>query len=165
MTKGLLMPRHQMAAAAAIQKSTTYRINSDDWATKADVKAQLEQLQEYIDDRRVAEPDYTLPQAIGWKVMVLMVTIPEKSAGGVIVVDDAREQRSLASPQGVVLGVGPQAFKDPSRFDAPWVSVGDRITLVKYDASMFQLGNGQRLGFLNDTQPISRIDSGWRTPQ
>lgn len=158
------MPKHQIAAATAVGKSSVHRMDSDDWATKTDVQAQLDQLNEYLQERRGTEGDYQLPSAIGWKLMVLMVTIPEKSAGGVIVVDDAREQRSLASPQGVVLDVGPQAFNDPSRFDGAWVEVGDRITFVKYDANMFQLGNGQRLGFLNDTQPVSLIDRGWEIP-
>ena len=165
MTRGLLMPKSALAAATAIQKTKVHRIDSDDWATKSDVQQQLDQLNGYLTERRVEEADYALPSAVGWKLMVLMVTIPEKSAGGVIVVDDAREQRSLASPQGVVLDVGPQAFKDPSRFDEPWVRVGDRISFVKYDATMFQLGNGQRLGFLNDTQPVSVIDKGWTIPR
>lgn len=158
------MPKQSFAAANAISKSAVHRIDSDDWATKKDVQAQLDQLYEYITERRAEEEDYQLPAAIGWKLMILMITIPEKSAGGVIVVDDAREQRSLASPQGVILDVGPQAFNDPARFDEPWVAVGDRITLVKYDATMFQLGNGQRLGFLNDTQPVSLIDRDWEVP-
>lgn len=153
-----------MVGGNSIGKSSVHRIDSDDWATKKDVLAQLDQLNDYINERRQEEEDYSLPMAIGWKLMILMITIPEKSAGGVIVVDDAREQRSLASPQGVVLDIGPQAFNDPARFDVPWVEVGDRITLVKYDATMFQLGNGQRLGFLNDTQPVSLIDRGWEVP-
>lgn len=148
----------------AMSRVATHRIDSDDWATTADVKQQLEDLQTYIDSRREKEPDYKLPSPTGWKIMVLMLTIPEKSSGGVIIVEDAKEARSLASPQGVVLKVGNQAYLDPSRFSAPWVQAGDRITLVKYDASMFQLGNGQRLGFLNDTQPISTIDKDWIVP-
>jgi co-chaperonin GroES (HSP10) len=159
------MPKRALATAHAIKNTQRHRIDSDDWATKKDVQAQLDQLHEYLVGRREEEEDYNLPMAVGWKLMVLMITIPEKSAGGVIVVDDAREQRSLASPQGLVLDIGPQAFNDPSRFAAPWVEVGDRITITKYDATMFQLGNGQRLGFLNDTQPVSIIDRGWEIPQ
>lgn len=165
---GLLLPKHaarQAAITASVGKSARHRIDSDDWATGADVKAQLAQLAEYMAERRAVEPEYNLPIPTGWKVMMLMLTIPEKSAGGVIVIDDAKEARSLSSPQGVVLAIGEQAYQDPSRFNGPWLKVGDRTTVVKYDASMFQLGNGQRLGFVNDTQPISVIDRGWEVPK
>ncbi len=170
----LLLPRHQMAAhkaqkdanaAQAIKGSAVHRMDSDDWATTADVEAQMLQLHHYMCARIEEDPRFVMPQPTGWKLMILMITIPEKSAGGVIVVDDAREQRSLASPQGVVLAMGPQAYSDPSRFDGAWVKVGDRITAVKYDASMYQLGNGQRLGFLNDTQPLAVLDGGWLLPE
>jgi co-chaperonin GroES (HSP10) len=164
MSKGLLLPK-SVAVATAIAKTARHRMDSDDWATPKDVEEQLKQLQEYIDLRREDDPSYRLPIPTGWKVMMLMLTIPEKSAGGVIVIDDAKEARSLSSPQGVVLAIGDQAYQDPQRFSAPWLRIGDRITVVKYDASMFQLANGQRLGFVNDTQPISVIDSGWEVPK
>jgi hypothetical protein len=179
---GLVLPRHvhdavqrrkHVAAAGAIgtRAVTPYRLDSDDFVTPKDVEAQLAQLQQYIDDRRTAigsEP-YHLPQPSGWKLSLLVLTVPEVSAGGVLVVDDHREARALASPQGVILAMGPSAYSDPSRFSlggelVPWHKIGDRITFVKYDASMFQLANGQRLGFLNDTQPVSRIDGGWVVP-
>lgn len=168
MSKGLLMPKRaivEAAAARAISQSSRHRIDSDDWATVSDVKAQLDQLQQYINERREQEPTYVLPTPNGWKLMVLMLTIPEKSAGGVIIVDDAKEARALSSPQGVVLATGSQCYKDPSRFEGPWCEVGDRICFVKYDASQFQIANGQRLGFLNDTQPVSTIDKGWSVPK
>jgi co-chaperonin GroES (HSP10) len=163
----LVLPRHvaaSMRAAENIRKTSTHRIDADDWATVEDVHQQLQDLQDYMTQRREEEPSYHLPSPVGWKLMVLVLTIPEKSAGGVIIVDDAKEQRSLASPQGVVLKAGVDAFRDPERFNEPWCGVGDRISFVKYDAQMFQLANGQRLGFLNDTQPLSVIDSNWEVP-
>lgn len=170
---GLLLPRHQMAshmkaknAAAAenIKKTSVHRLDSDDFITPIEVLNQIDMLQAYIELRREEELDYSLPHPTGWKLMVLVLTIPEKSTGGVIIVDDAKEARSLASPQGVVVAMGSQTYNDPDRFDEPWVAVGDRITYIKYDASMFQIANGQRLGFLNDTQPVSVIDNGWEIP-
>lgn len=170
----LLVPRNysrrEEAAATSIAKTSKHRMDSDDFVTPNDVRAQLAALQEYLDLRRQEDPTYSLPAPSGWKLMVLMLTIPEKSAGGVIVIDDAKEQRALASPQGVILAMGPAAYTDRDRFSVDgelvkWHEVGDRITLVKYDASMFQIANGQRLGFLNDTQPIATIDKGWETPQ
>jgi len=170
----LLVPKHyqqQASAATNIAKSSVHRMDSDDFLTPKDVAEQLAQLQSYITQRReeTADENYHLPAPSGWKLMILMLTIPEKSAGGIIVMDDAKEQRSLSSPQGVVLAMGPAAYTDRERFSVngelvAWHEVGDRITLIKYDASMFQIANGQRLGFLNDTQPIATIDKGWAVP-
>ena len=177
---GLLLPRHQMAAvkrtkdeaaAAAIGNRNTHSaLQSDDFASRDDVKMQLDKLQEYIDFRRETEPDYKLPQPSGWKLMVLVLTIPDETAGGLILIDDSKEAKSLASPQGVVLAMGPAAYTDRARFTvdgtlSPWHHAGDRIGWVRYDASLFQLSNGQRLGFMNDTQPISMIDNGWEIPK
>lgn len=166
---GLLLPKHvaasrkDAAAADAISKTSKHRYDSDDWLTTADVREQLEKLQAYIDARREDDPDYNIPSPSGWKLMCLALTIPDK-VGSIIVIDDSKEARSLSTPQGVILAIGPQAYQDPSRFREPWHAVGDRITWTKYDASMFQIANGQRLAFLNDTQPLGCIDKGWKTP-
>jgi len=172
---GLLLPKHMMAkrvqdrdaaTAKSIASTAVHRMDSDDFLTPGDVLTQLSDLDDYIMARRETEEHYELPRPSGWKLMVLVLTIPEQSAGGVIVIDDAKEARALSSPQGVLLAMGPGAYTDADRFSidgvlTPWHEVGDRLTFVKYDASMFQLANGQRLGFLNDTQPISTIDKGW----
>lgn len=172
----LILPKHQQAAlardnsaATAIAQTAVHRMDSDDFLSPSDVGEQLDQLQDYLDLRRETDKSYKLPQPSGWKLMVLMLTIPEKSTGGVIVVDDAKEQRSLSSPQGIILAMGPAAYTDRERFSVEgelvkWHDVGDRITFVKYDASTFQIANGQRLGFFNDTQPVSTIDKGWVLP-
>ena len=167
----LLVPKHyaQSSVAENIKSTAKHRLDSDDFVTPMNVAQQLDDLQGYLVLRRQEEPEYKLPQPSGWKLMVLMLTIPETSDGGVIVVDDAKEQRALASPQGVILAMGPAAYTDRERFTVEgelvkWHAVGDRITLVKYDASMFQIANGQRLGLLNDTQPIATIDTGWEVP-
>jgi len=170
MSRGLLLPKHMAGArdtatATAIAKTAVHRMDSDDWATATVVSEQLGQLEEYLETRREEEPTYVLPQPTGWKIMMLMLTIPDKSAGGVIVLDESKEARALSSPQGVVLALGPQAYTDPARFDKPWLEIGYRATVIKYDASMFQLANGQRLGFVNDTQPVAVIDKGWEVPQ
>ena len=179
MSHPLILPKHvaanvaanartkrEAAVADSITKSTTNHMTSDDFVTQADVAAQLQELEAYIGERREMEPEYCLPTAIGWRLMVLMLTIPEKSAGGVFVVDEMREARSMSSPQGVVLGVGPAAYQDRSRFALDgelqqWVEEGDRVFWKKYDVTTFQIANGQRIGFMNDTQPVGVIDRGW----
>jgi hypothetical protein len=176
---GLIVPRHMAASVQArkegavadsIKKSGINRLTSDDFLSPSEVQQQIDQLNDYILFRRETQPDYSLPFPSGWKLAVLMLTIPETSEGGVHIVDELREARSTSSPQGIIIGMGPAAYTDPDRFSikgemAPWHEVGDRILWVKYDATMFQVANGQRIGFMNDTQPMATIDKGWRVPQ
>lgn len=144
--------------------SSVHRITSDDFVTRKEVKEQVEQLERYILARREIDPDYHLPMPSGWIMMVLILTVPEKSGGGVVIVDDHREAKALSSPQGILLDMGQLVYTDENRhpFGAEH-SVGDRIMWTKYDATTFQLSNGQRLGFMTDTQPIALIDTGWWT--
>lgn len=182
MSTGLVLPRHTYVAeqrrkaglrdeavAANIAKSSHHRMDSDDFVTREDVAFQLHLLNGYIQARLSEDPDYHLPKPVGWRMQLLMLTIPDVSSGGVIVPDEAREQRSMASPQGVVLAMGGGCYKDPARFKLdgklePWCAVGDRVQLVKYDAQFYQIANGQRLGVVTDTQPVAVIDSGWEVP-
>lgn len=165
----LLLPPHLRAAVhkqAAAKRQSVNAIVSDDFATPADVKAQLDQLAAYVRERREVQPNYHLPKPSGWRISVLMLTIPDTTEGGVLMVEGDRDARAVASPQGVILAMGPNAYSDPVRFSVngvltPWHAVGDRIQFVKYDAQPFQLPNGQRLGVLTDTQPVSLLDSGW----
>lgn len=176
MSGNLLLPAHvikarkEAASAATAQSITKTAVNhmtSDDFVTPNEVIKQLADLHGYVIDRQQLEPNYHLPIPMGWRLTVLMLTIPETTAGGLHIVDDMREARTMSSPQGIVLAVGPSAYQDKSRFAMgggecePWVKVGDRILWKKYDVSTFQIANGQRLGFMNDTQPLGVIDGGW----
>jgi co-chaperonin GroES (HSP10) len=163
------MAERQASVADNIQRSSINNLTSDDFVTVKEVERQLVELADYIRDRREAEPEYCLPHPAGWRVSVLMLTVPEVTEGGVHIVDDMREARGMASPQGVVLAVGAAAFQDRARFTvdgvlSPWMKAGDRVIWKKYDVTTFQIGNGQRIGFMNDTQAVATIDSGWNLP-
>jgi co-chaperonin GroES (HSP10) len=161
--------RAERHVADSIQRSSINQLTSDDFVTEKEVERQLAELADYIADRRAVEPNYCLPHPAGWRVSVLMLTVPEVTDGGVHIVDEMREARGMASPQGVVLALGASAFQDRSRFTingelVPWLKVGDRVIWKKYDVTTFQIANGQRLGFMNDTQAVATIDSGWAIP-
>ena len=166
----LMLPKHVAAnlRREALQKQTAaaspvggyetgqlrHALNSDDFIDPADVAAQVQQFLGYTG---------AVPQPVGWRVAVLVLTIPEATAGGVIMADDNRDARSLASPQGVVVAVGKLAYSDPVRFPdkEPWVTVGDRVMFQKYAGRMFQIRTGQHIAILNDTDFAGVVDRGW----
>jgi co-chaperonin GroES (HSP10) len=140
------------------RSANKHALNSDDFIDPADVAEQVKMFIEY---------DGAVPAPVGWRVAVLVLTIPETTAGGIIMVDDNREARSLASPQGVVIAVGSQAYRDTERFPdgEPWVRVGDRVMFQKYAGRMFQIRTGQHIAILNDTDFAGVVDSGWLQTQ
>jgi co-chaperonin GroES (HSP10) len=168
----LLVPKHY-AAATAISPDRAGRsvdIETDEFITRTQVAEQTDELNAFVRLRREADPGYHLPLPTGWRISVLLLTLPETTEGGLQVVADAREARALASPQGVVLALGPACYTDPDRFEVPdkglvpWVKIGDRVTWQKYDLATFKLANRQMIGFLTDTQPTSLLDQGWEVP-
>ena len=164
----LLLPNHvaatlrrqQQAARATNPKVGGYEaqskhaLDTDDFITPDQVAEQVQMFINY---------DGAVPQPTGWRVAVLVLTIPEVSSGGLLMVDDHREARALASPQGVVIALGPTAYRDPARFpeNRAWVNVGDRVLFQKYGGRMFQLRNGQHIAFLNDTEFAGVVDTDW----
>lgn len=162
----LILPKHVAAQLRQREESarraggyeraaaSKHALNSDDFIDPADVAAQVQTFLQY---------DGAVPTPVGWRVAVLVLTIPEVTSGGVHLVDDNREARSLASPQGVVIGVGAQAYADEARFPnkEPWVRIGDRVMFQKYAGRMFQIRTGQHIAVLNDTDFAGVVDGGW----
>ena len=174
----LLLPKHMAASlqrrdravADGIAKQSMNMLASDDFVTADEVRKQMDELREYVALRRESDATYELPQAVGWRILVLILTSPKETSGGLHITGDSIESKAVTSPQGVVLDVGPAAYQDRGRFAmngelVPWCVPGDRIIWKRYDLTMFQIANGQRLGFLNDTQPVATLDSGWLEPE
>jgi len=166
----LLLPRHVMEAtqrsrasnAAAVTAPASplskHRMNTDDFVSSDEISAQVA---DFVEHKGVT------PTPAGWSVMVLMITIPEVTAGGLIMDQEYTDMRTKASPQGIVVGVGPVAYNhSDDRFPTgAWCKVGDRVLYGRYAGKAFQLSNGQELAFLSDTDIIATVEGGWLTQE
>lgn len=151
-----LQEHREKTAAGSIQSSAKRELSSDEFLSRADIREQMQRLQEHcrLDPAR-------LPRPVGWRVSFLVLMPPEKTSGGLILTADTTEQYAHKSMQGIVLALGETAYTDKERFPAgPWVKVGDRVVFKRYDAQIFELSNGQKIGIMNDTQPIAVIGEG-----
>lgn len=159
----LILPKHvaaqlrkthaEKSRVPGYEATRRHALDSDDFLDPSDVAAQLKRFIEY---------DGAVPKPVGWRVSVLLLTIPEETAGGVIMNDGNIESRSVASPQGIVLALGESAYTDPVRFPrGPWVRAGDRVVFQKYSGRMFQIRTGQHIAFLNDTDFAGYVDRDW----
>ena len=69
------------------------------------------------------------------RVLVERVAEETKSAGGILIPDNAREKPQ----QGIVTAVGPGAVLENGKVRAPEVKKGDRILFGKYSGSELKL--------------------------
>ncbi len=78
----------------------------------------------------------------GYMIAVKIYIPPEKTKGGIIKTDNTRENERYQSVAGLVVGVGPQAYKgrnqdgSPRFPEGPWCRVGDWILLPRYEATL-----------------------------
>ena len=57
-----------------------------------------------------------LPEPTGYRLLIALPEIDEKTEGGVIMPDGLRKDESTASIIGFVIKAGPDAYSDKSRF-------------------------------------------------
>jgi chaperonin GroES len=87
------------------------------------------------------------------RVVVRRVDSEEKSAGGIIIPDTAKEKPS----EGIVEAVGPGARDDSGKIIAPDVKAGDRILFGKWSGTEVKL-DGQDLLIMKESDIMGVIE-------
>lgn len=78
----------------------------------------------------------------GFMIAVKIYIPPDRTDGGVLLTDNTLENARYQSCAGLVVGMGPQAYKGNNpdgtpRFpEGPWCRVGDWILLPRYEATL-----------------------------
>jgi chaperonin GroES len=86
------------------------------------------------------------------RVVVRRVDSEEKSAGGIIIPDTAKEKPS----EGVIVSVGPGARDESGKIVAPDVKEGDRVLFGKWSGTEVKL-NGQDLLIMKESDIMGVI--------
>jgi co-chaperonin GroES (HSP10) len=115
-------------------------------------------------------PREQLPQPAGWRILVGLVKIEEKTTGGILLVEDYKKGREYLRSVGKVLAVGSEAYLHEKfgggiplqvREPKPWVSVGDVVMIGQYAGQTISVldvdGNVQNLKLLNDDEVLAVI--------
>ena len=98
-----------------------------------------------------------LPQPTGWRILVLPYKGQGKTKGGIILSDETIEERGYTTVTGLVLKVGPDAYKDKERFsNGPWCKKNDWIIFGRYAGSRFGIEGGE-VRILNDDEIIAVV--------
>jgi len=110
-----------------------------------------------------------LPIPSGWRLLVGMIKIESKSAGGIILTDEHVQGQGYLRSVAKVLAVGSESYRDPkfqagipidAREPTPWVNVGDIVMIGQYSGQAITClydNEPQTLKFLNDDEIIAVI--------
>jgi co-chaperonin GroES (HSP10) len=114
-------------------------------------------------------PVEKLPVPSGWRLLVGMVKIETKTAGGIVLTDEHVKGQEYLRSVGKVLAVGSECYRHPkfqggipieSRDPEPWVKVGDVVLVGQYSGQAIKCLDGtdaQTLKLLNDDEILAII--------
>jgi len=92
----------------------------------------------------------SMPKPSGYRIMLAMPAVKEKTEGGLFLADSHKQQEQVAAVVGYVVAVGPDAYKDTSKFpNGPWCKVGDWVVCRTYSGTRVKI-HGQEFRFVND---------------
>tara|TARA_R100001594_G_scaffold56020_1_gene89755 strand:- start:6988 stop:7356 length:369 start_codon:yes stop_codon:yes gene_type:complete len=100
-----------------------------------------------------------LPVPTGWRILIMPYIPPKVSRGGIEIPDEVHERERLAINVGLVMAVGPLAYKDLEKFGGQeaWCKEKDWVLFGKYAGSRFKIDGGE-LRLLNDDEILAVIE-------
>ena len=99
---------------------------------------------------RIKDKSLRLPIPVGYKILVTLPKIEEKTAGGIIKPDSVVDREETAANIGFVVALGPDAYKDRDKFPTgPWCKEGDFIIMRPYSGTRMYI-DGEEFRMLND---------------
>lgn len=108
-------------------------------------------------DEQVTNIREHLPQATGWRVIVLPYRGARKTKGGIELSDQTLERQQLTTTCAYVLSVGPLAYKDEAKFPTgAWCKEGDWIIFGRYAGARMAIDGGE-IRILNDDEILATI--------
>lgn len=91
-----------------------------------------------------------LPAPKGYRILIALPEVQEKTAGGIIRPDDMRSKEQTASILGLVLELGPDCYADEGRFPTgPYCKPGDWVIFRSYSGTRFKV-KGREYRLIND---------------
>lgn len=91
-----------------------------------------------------------LPYPTGYRILIVVPEVEEKTKGGIIRPDALKTKEETASIVGRVLRMGSDCYSDPDRFpEGPYCGSGDWIMFRAYSGTRFKVG-GKEFRLIND---------------
>ena len=91
-----------------------------------------------------------LPVPAGFRLLIALPELEEKTDSGIYLPEQVREKESLATVVGFVLKMGSLAYKDPAKFpDGAWCKEGDWVLFRAYSGTRIKI-HGREFRIIND---------------
>lgn len=99
-----------------------------------------------------------LPEPTGYRLLIALPEIAEKTEGGVFMPDGLKKDEGTASIIGFVLKAGPDAYSDKLRFpNGSWCKEGDFVIFRSYSGTRFKV-HGKEFRLINDDTVEAVVD-------
>ena len=99
-----------------------------------------------------------LPEPQGYKLLIAIPKLEEKTSGGVIIPDKLKGMEQTASIIGLAIAMGKAAYKDADKFpDGPYCKKGDFVIFRSYSGTRFKL-RGEEFRLINDDTVEAVVD-------
>ena len=109
---------------------------NDGLALPPDVAAELE-----AEMKDATEKARQLPDPVGWKILCAVPQAEDTFEGSSILMSDAmRKQEEIATTVLFVVKVGPDCYKDETKYPyGPWCKEGDFVLVRTYSGTRFKI--------------------------
>jgi len=112
-----------------------------------------------VENIPVEERAKQLPEPKGWMILAAVIDTPETFEGSTIIkVEKTRQTDEMTSPVLFVMKVGPEAYKDETKFPSgPRCKEGDFILTRPYAGTRVKI-HGKEFRLLNDDQVEATVE-------
>ena len=111
-----------------------------------------------IDTDQESQTSTQLPEPSGYKILIALPEIAEKTTGGILKAEETVRSEEVATIVGFVLKMGPDCYKDQKRFPSgPWCKKGDFILMRTYTGTRFRI-HGKEFRLINDDSVEAVVD-------
>jgi co-chaperonin GroES (HSP10) len=91
-----------------------------------------------------------LPEPKGYKLLITLPEVEEKTGGGIIKSSESRHEESIATVVGWVMSMGPDAYANYDRFPSgPYCQVGDWVVFRAFSGTRLKV-HGKEFRLIND---------------
>jgi co-chaperonin GroES (HSP10) len=104
-----------------------------------------------------------IPKPVGWRLLLSIPEVKEKTAGGIVIPDERRDAESTASILAMVMDMGEDCYTDKKRFPSgPWCKVGDWVLIQPYGGTRVMVdcaGGKKEFRIINDDSIDAVVES------
>lgn len=99
-----------------------------------------------------------LPEPCGWKILIALPNVEDKTEGGIIKASETLQAEELSTIIGFVMKLGPLAYRDVVRFPTgAWCKEGDFVLMRAYSGTRIKI-HGKEFRLINDDTVEAVVD-------